>query len=180
MCKSNDRRRFGGEIQGVEEGSELSIPCLEVLWGRHSSPFPVVRKSTSGGVCGPGLSVFCYFIATLVDTHYGWLPRVECYRLIRLPGLAGESSSAGCRERLSEKGAKRCRVTNRRQPAGQEQAISSHFVCSRGTVLVSIETFQTVSEFHFSETELPERDIPGNPHTRPVDDGPKSAGCLYR
>jgi hypothetical protein len=58
--------------------------------------------------------------------------------------------------------------------------MSSHFVGLRGTVLVSIETFQTVSEFHFSETELPERDIPGNPHTKPVDDGPKSAGCFYR
>ncbi len=48
--------------------------------------------------------------------------------------------------RLSEKGAQRCRVTNSRQPAGQEQALSSHFVGSRGTVLVSIETFQTVSQ----------------------------------
>ena len=61
--------------------------------------------------------------------------------------------SLDCLERLSEKGAQRCRVTNRRQPAGQEQAISSHFVGSRGTVLVSIETFQTVSEEAFSETK---------------------------
>jgi hypothetical protein len=50
----------------------------------------------------------------------------------------------------------RCRVTNRRQPAGQEQALSSHFVGSRGTVLVSIETFQTVSEEFFSETRSTE------------------------
>ena len=53
--------------------------------------------------------------------------------------------SPNCRERLSKKGVQRCRVTNRRQPAGQKQAISSHFACSRGTILVSIETLQTVS-----------------------------------
>jgi hypothetical protein len=102
-CERNDRRRFGVEIQRAEEEFEPSVPRIKVLWGRRSSPFPVVRKSTSGGVCGPGLSVFCYFVATLVDTHYGWLPRVGCYRLMRLPGFAGKSSSAGYRERLSEK-----------------------------------------------------------------------------
>jgi hypothetical protein len=25
--------------------------------------------------------------------HYGWLPRVECYRLIRLPGLQGKAQA---------------------------------------------------------------------------------------
>src|SRR3712207_6327953 len=56
--------------------------------------------------------------------------------------LLGKRASGNTVKRLSEKGAQRCRVTNRRQPAGQEQALSSPFVGSRGTVLVSIETFR--------------------------------------
>lgn len=48
MCERNDRRRFGGEIQGAEEeGFELSIPRLEVLRVTCSPLFLIVQFSLS-------------------------------------------------------------------------------------------------------------------------------------
>src|SRR5215218_6606523 len=145
-------------------GSSSASPSTNSLgtWGGASRPMTTVPYSESSPF---GLGVVSLWASGLRFVRHKHLllekragvisveARPVCvYPAEQSTTLQPPRYSPSFLERLSEKGVQRCRVTNRRQPAGQEQALSSHFVGSRGTVLVSIETFQTVSEEFFSET----------------------------